>query len=96
MAKTEATTETLHMLRQQYGMLIPLDVLQHDFFKHLSVEKLKRKIRTGEIPLPIVRMATSSQKTAQAVPTSDFAVHLDKLIEAARKECRQLSGSAAS
>jgi hypothetical protein len=94
MSKTEVTTETLHLLRAQYGIIIPLEALTHDFFKHLSVEKFKRKVRAGEIPLPIVRMATSSQKTAQGVPVSDFAIYLDAQIEAARKECRQLSGAA--
>ena len=95
MAKTEATT-TEALLIAKYGVIIPLEALRVDFFPHLSsVEKLKRKVMAREIPIPIVDMAPSSQKSAKGSPTSDFAVYLDTRIEAARKECRQLSGGAA-
>jgi hypothetical protein len=94
MAKAEATT-TEALLIAKYGVIIPLEVLRLDFFSHLSsVEKLRRKIMAGEIPIPMVDMVPSSQKSAKGSPTSDFAVYLDTRIEAARKECRQLSGAA--
>ena len=94
MAKTEATTETL--LRARYGgaVTIPLEVLVRDFFPHLSVEKFVRKVMNGEIALPLMRITPASQKSAKSVPVSDFAIYLDQQIEAARKECRQLSGGA--
>jgi hypothetical protein len=94
MSKTEVTT-TETLLRARYGgvVAIPLDVLVRDFFNHLSEEKFLRKVLSGEIALPVMRME-ASQKSVKAVPVSDFAVYLDQKIEAARKECRQLSGAA--
>jgi hypothetical protein len=93
MAKTEPMTDTLLLLRQQHGTLIPIEEVA-SFFK-LTVEKLKQKTRRGEIQLPIVRM-TATQKSSLFVPTSDFARYLDEQIEAARKECRQLNTGSAS
>ena len=69
--------------------VIPLDWVQRDYFRHLKVEKLLRKVQAGEIALPIVRIE-GSQKCAKGVHLSDLASYLDKQAEAARKECEQL------
>jgi hypothetical protein len=39
-------------------------------------------------------MESSSQKAAKGVPIKDLSDYLDQRIEAARKECEQLSKSA--
>ena len=79
------------MLMAQYDGLavIPLDWVRRDYFRHLKVEKLLRKVQAGEIALPIVRIE-GSQKCAKGVHLSDLASYLDKQAEAARKECEQL------
>ena len=83
--------KTSFLLMAQYDGLavIPLDWVQRDYFRHLKVEKLLRKVQAGEIALPIVRIE-GSQKCAKGVHLSDLASYLDKQAEAARKECEQL------
>jgi hypothetical protein len=79
-----------HAAGQYNGLaVIPLEWVQRDYFRHLNVEKLQRKILAGEISLPIVRME-GSQKTAKGVHVSDLAEYLDRVAEAARTECEQL------
>jgi hypothetical protein len=75
--------------------IIPLALVVQDYFSHLNAEKFLAKVMKGEIALPVVRM-TPSQKSAKGVHVQDLAAYLDQKIEAARKECRQLSGGAAS
>jgi hypothetical protein len=78
------------LLLQYDGIaVIPIEWVQRDYFRHLSVEKLLRKILAGDISLPIVRME-NSQKAAKGVHVTDLAAYLDKQTEAARKECEQL------
>lgn len=86
---------TLFLLMARYNGLpiIPVDVVCRDYFD-LSVDKFLRKVLAAEISLPIVRMESSSQKAAKGVPIKDLADYLDQRIEAARKECEQLSKSA--
>tara|TARA_R110000796_G_scaffold195662_2_gene312223 strand:+ start:1678 stop:1938 length:261 start_codon:yes stop_codon:yes gene_type:complete len=62
----------------QYNGLavIPLDRICADYFCHLSVEKLQRKVMAAEIDLPIVRME-GSQKAAKGVHLQDLALYLD-------------------
>jgi hypothetical protein len=83
--------QTSFMLLAQYDGLavIPLEWVQRDYFRHLSVEKLLRKVQAGEIALPLVRME-GSQKCAKGVHLTDLANYLDQQAEAARKECEQL------
>jgi len=73
--------------------VIPLDAVCRDFFSHLTVEKLLRKVLAGEITLPIVRIK-ASQKAARGVHINDLAEYLYKRAEAARKECSQLRRAA--
>ncbi|WP_339665200.1 pyocin activator PrtN family protein [uncultured Pseudomonas sp.] len=69
---------TLFLLMAQYNGLavIPLDRICADYFCHLSVEKLQRKVMAAEIDLPIVRME-GSQKAAKGVHLQDLALYLD-------------------
>ena len=83
--------KTAFILMAQYdGMaVVPLEIVCRDYFRHLTVEKMVRKVMAGEIALPIVRME-ASQKAAKGVHINDLAAYLDKQAEAARKECDQL------
>jgi hypothetical protein len=86
--------KTEDLLLSHYGTpLIPLELWVRDYFRHLNVEKYLAKTLKGEIQIPIIRME-ASQKSAKAVHVADAGAYLDKKIEAARKECRQLSGAA--
>lgn len=84
---------TAFLLMAQYGgkPIIPVDDVCRDYFSHLTVDKLVRKISAGDIPIPLVRIE-DSQKSAKGVHLADLAAYLDKRVEAARKECRQLNG----
>lgn len=82
---------TAFLLMAQYeGMaVIPLETVRRDYFSHLTLDHLIRKISLGEIDLPLVRIE-NSQKAAKGVALSDLATYLDARIEAARKENRQI------
>ena len=84
---------TISLLREQYGprVIIPLDRVREDFFDGMSQEHLLRRISEGKLDLPVVRI-DASQKAAKGVALIDLAAYLDRRIEAARKECRQLYG----
>ena len=89
--------QTIFLLMARYAgaPIIPVPTVCRDFFPHLAPEKFLRKVTSGEITIPVVRLEPS-QKTAKGVHINDLAAYLDKQTEAARKECRQLSvGSAA-
>jgi hypothetical protein len=87
--------KTAFVLMAQYDGLavIPLDLVCRDYFRHLTVEKLLRKVMAGEIALPVTRME-DSQKASRGVHITDLAAYLDRQAEAARKECAQLARSA--
>jgi len=92
---SEMRPNTAFLLIAQYNgaAVIPLEFVVRDYFRHLTVEKLLRKILRGEIALPIVRIE-KSQKASRGVHLADLAEYLDKLRERALKECHQLSGVA--
>jgi hypothetical protein len=73
--------------------VIPIDWVCRDYFRHLTPEKLLRKVLAGEVALPIVRME-GSQKCAKGVHINDLAAYLDKQVEAAHKEVAALKRSA--
>jgi hypothetical protein len=52
---------TQFLLMAQYnGMaIIPLERLCEDYFSHLTPEKMKQKVATGDIDLPLVRLESS-------------------------------------
>ncbi|WP_412760123.1 pyocin activator PrtN family protein [Methylobacterium guangdongense] len=87
-------SDTTWLLMARYrGMpLIPIETVCADYFRHLTPEALIRKVSAGEIALPLVRIEASA-KCAKGVGLIDLAVYLNQRMEAARKECRQLSGS---
>lgn len=84
---------TVFLLMAKYDALavIPIDLVCKDYFSHLTPEKLLRKISTGEIRLPLVRME-GSQKSAKGVYVEDLAKYIDARRAAAVKECDQLAG----
>jgi hypothetical protein len=93
-APDPAQPTTVALLREQYGprVIIPLDRVMQDYFPGISQEHLLRRIGEGKLDLPVVRI-DASQKSAKGVALVDLATYLARRIEAARKECRQLSGS---
>ncbi|KQS85279.1 Pyocin activator protein PrtN [Methylobacterium sp. Leaf361] len=92
-APDPAQPTTVALLREQYGprVVIPLDRVREDFFDGMSQEHLLRRVSEGKLNLPIVRI-DASQKSAKGVALADLAAYLDRRIEVARKECRQLYG----
>jgi hypothetical protein len=88
---------TVFILMAQYGAtaVIPIDAVCRDYFAPLTPQTLVRKISSGEIALPLVRMERS-QKTAKGVHLLDLANYIDARRVAALKECDQLRAGAAS
>ncbi|MGF6664819.1 hypothetical protein QF000_006487 [Paraburkholderia atlantica] len=87
------TVNTAFILMAQYGAkaIIPIEDVCRDYFAPLTLPVLLRKISTGDIAVPLVRME-ASQKTAKGVHLVDLATFIDERREAARKECEQLTG----
>ncbi|MCJ2084322.1 pyocin activator PrtN family protein [Methylobacterium sp. J-090] len=84
---------TAFLLMAQYdgAAVILIDRVARDYFSHLTPEKLVRKISTGAIALPLIRIE-ASERCAKGVHLTDLARWIDERAEAARKECRQLCG----
>ncbi|MGF6591110.1 pyocin activator PrtN family protein [Pseudomonas sp. B21-012] len=84
---------TSFVLMAQYNGLavIPLEQVCNDYFTHLTVKMLERKVLAGQIKIPITRLE-SSQKSAKGIHIADLALYLDQQREAALKECAQLNG----
>lgn len=82
---------TAFLLMAQYGgrPIIPIEWVARDYFSHLTSEKLVRKISSGEIALPLVRIE-ASYKCAKGVHLTDLARWIDDRTEAARRECKAL------
>jgi hypothetical protein len=83
---------TTFFLMAQYrcAVVIPIEDVCRDYFRHLTPEKLIRKVSLGEIALPLLRIE-SSQKAAKGVHINDLAKWIDDRAEAARRECVQLN-----
>lgn len=91
---TECTTmKTVFLLMAQYDAraVIPIEWVARDFFSHLTADNLVRKISAGDIALPLVRMEDSA-RSAKGVALIDLAAYIDRRVEVAQKECRQLAG----
>lgn len=86
---------TTFLLMAQYNgqVIIPLDRVCEDYFRHLTPEKFLRKVMGGEIDLPIVRMEVS-QKAARGVYLTDLARYLDMQHQKATIENDKLHGRA--
>ncbi len=84
---------TAFLLMAQYDgrAIIPADRVCKDYFPHLTLDTFVRKVALGEIAIPLVRI-DSGKKAAKGVHLQDLAAYIDKRAEAARKECRQLTG----
>lgn len=72
--------------------IVPIETICTDFFSHLTLPNLRRKIASGDIALPLVRIDASSKKSAQGVHLMDLAIYIDACRAAAIKECAQLCG----
>lgn len=85
--------KTAALLALQYNnqLFLPIEVVCRDYFKHLTVQKLLRKISDGSIPLPLTRME-ESQKATKGVFVVDLARYLDDRHQKALREYRQLYG----
>lgn len=86
---------TAFLLMAQYDaqVVIPVDKVVHDYFPHLSVDKFLRKVATGEIKIPLLRIEVASQKAAKGVHLTDLASYIDTRHAAAVKEARQMAGT---
>ncbi|HCF3475428.1 pyocin activator PrtN family protein [Pseudomonas aeruginosa] len=86
--------KTLFLLMAQYDgkAIIPLDRVCQDYFSHLSPEMFQRKVLSGALKIPIVRLEPS-QKAAKGIHLEDLAVYLDIQRAEALKERDQLSGA---
>jgi hypothetical protein len=84
---------TVFFLMAQYNgtAVVPIESVCRDYFRHLTVDKLLRKLLAGQIALPVVRIE-NSQKAARGVHISDLAAYIDQQREKALNEARQLSG----
>jgi Pyocin activator protein PrtN len=91
---TDMRPNTAFLLMAQYNgaAVVPLEAVCRDYFSHLTVNKLLRKLLAGQIALPVVRIE-NSQKAARGVHLVDLAIYIDQQREKAIKESRQLSGS---
>ena len=84
---------TAFLLMAQYSgaAIIPLERVCADYFSHLTPEKMKLKVASGQIDLPLVQLERS-QKSARGVHLSDLASYLDSQHSRARAEHDKLMG----
>lgn len=84
---------TVFILMAQFGAraVIPIEEVRREYFSHLELDKLLRKISLGEIALPLLRIE-KSQKSAKGVYVQDLALYIDEQRAAAVKERDQLAG----
>ena len=84
---------TAFLLMAQYDgqAVIPVELVCRDYFRHLTPEKLVRKVSAGEIAIPLVRMERSL-KCAKGVHLQDLADYIDRQRALALKEHEQLHG----
>jgi hypothetical protein len=78
---------TAFLLMAQYNgkAIIPLDEVRRDFFSHLTLPKFLRKLSSGDIALPLMRIETS-QKCAKGIHLQDLADYLDRRRQLAQNE----------
>lgn len=84
---------TVFILMAQFGprAVIPIDEVRSAYFVHLELHALLRKIASGDIALPLVRIEKSKQ-TAKGVYVQDLAEYIDARRAVAVKERNQLCG----
>lgn len=77
-------TKMMLILRYNATPVIPAEIVAKDHFQ-LELPGFLRKIRSGDIPLPLILME-DSQKCAKGVHIDDLSAYLDQRTEAARRE----------
>lgn len=84
---------TPFLLMAQYGpvAVIPVEHVVRDYFSHLTAEKFLRKVKQGDIALPVVSLE-ASQKSAKGVGLQALADYLDARMKDAYDDCRKLNG----
>jgi hypothetical protein len=82
---------TAFLLMAQYNgkAVIPLDDVRRDYFGHMTMMKLCKKLMIGEIDLPVVR-TDASQKSWKGVHLVDLANYIDRQRDAALKVANQI------
>lgn len=85
---------TVFLLMAQYGAraIVPVETVCADYFAPLTLPNLRRKISSGEISLPLVRMEADNKKSAQGVHLQDLAEYINARRSVAVKERDQLCG----
>lgn len=80
---------TTFLLMAQYNgkAIIPVDEVGSDFFSHLTLPKFLRKLGSGEIGIPLVRIERS-HRSARSIHRQDLASYLDRRREIAASETR--------
>ncbi|MEC9432685.1 MAG: pyocin activator PrtN family protein [Pseudomonadota bacterium] len=79
--------KTIMMLFARYEgqPQIPLDRVREDFFGGMTREVFKKKVESGEVPLPLIRLG-KGQKAALMIALQDLADYLDRCADEARRE----------
>jgi hypothetical protein len=82
---------TAFLLMAQYDgrTIIPLEDVRKDFFSHLTIESLRRKIAAGSIDLLLTPLDTS-QKASRGVHLYDLVAYIDRQRAKALEEHRRL------
>ncbi|MEW6345058.1 MAG: pyocin activator PrtN family protein [Paraburkholderia sp.] len=84
---------TIFLLMAQFGprAIIPIEEVCTAYFPHLELKAFTRKIASGDIPLPVVRIEDSKQ-ASKGVYAQDLADYIDAKRAVAVKERNQLCG----
>jgi len=89
---SQALPTTASLLLSQYGgkPIVSVDLVRRDYFPHLTPDNFMRKVGSGDIKLPVVRVE-ASQKCYKGIHILDLAAYLDGRREAAIKELKQVT-----
>jgi hypothetical protein len=87
-----AAMKTVFLLMAQYDgkAAVPVETIARDYFgvDKGGMPRFLRKLDSGEIPLPVMRME-KSQKGARLISLQDLAAFLDERRADAQKELQQ-------
>ncbi|WP_158808450.1 pyocin activator PrtN family protein [Beijerinckia sp. L45] len=86
------TLNTIFLLAAVYDgrPIIPLEEIRKDYFHHLTMDGFLRKLGSGDIQLPVIRME-GSKKAPKGVHLTDLANYIDERRKEALREFEQLS-----
>lgn len=79
------------MAQYDGAAVIPLERVRRDYFPHLTIETLQRKVLSRQIKLPIVQIDGSSQKSARGVHLLDLAAYIDRQRASALSDLQKLN-----